>query len=267
VADTGTVISSGSRSPYGTRQERAVRSAAPRCCLQGCHPARCRAARASGFACPRRPVRLHGFTASRLHAPPHPSRPPPGGPQGGPCTNTNYGTPRSPTTPRTAPTPRCCSPGPGTPPCAPSSATPAPAPEALARPGPRPSRQTTRPLATHPAAERTALPQFVPLSSSRGGAWAAAVMGFGTSCLSAAWIGLRLAYGNRRVRGVGTPTGCHVVLSDEVARRSARTVNRMLKAVVGFYEFHGRRGTILPGSGRSGAQRLGSATAASAAGL
>jgi len=92
-------------------------------------------------------------------------------------------------------------------------------------------------------------------------------MGFGTSYLSAAWIGLRLAYGNRRVRGVGTPTGCHVVLSDEVARRSAPTVNRMLKAVVGFYEFHGRRGTILPGSGRSGAQRLGSATTVSAAGL
>lgn len=59
----------------------------------------------------------------------------------------------------------------------------------------------------------------------------------------------------------------NVVLSDEVARRSARTVNRMLKAVVGFYEFHGRRGMILPGSGRSDAQGLGSATTVSATGL
>jgi site-specific recombinase XerD len=33
-----------------------------------------------------------------------------------------------------------------------------------------------------------------------------------------------------------------VVLAEEAARRSARTVNRMLTAVVAFYEFHGRRG-------------------------
>lgn len=36
-----------------------------------------------------------------------------------------------------------------------------------------------------------------------------------------------------------------VLLSDDVARRSARTVNRILTAVVGFYEFHGRRGNDL----------------------
>ena len=36
-----------------------------------------------------------------------------------------------------------------------------------------------------------------------------------------------------------------VVLSEDAARRSARTVNRMLTAVVGFYEFQGRRGNPL----------------------
>jgi integrase/recombinase XerD len=36
-----------------------------------------------------------------------------------------------------------------------------------------------------------------------------------------------------------------VVLSELAARRSARTVNRMLTAVVGFYEFQGRRGNSL----------------------
>jgi integrase/recombinase XerD len=36
-----------------------------------------------------------------------------------------------------------------------------------------------------------------------------------------------------------------VVLSELAARRSARTVNRMLTAVVGFYEFQGRRGSSL----------------------
>ena len=36
-----------------------------------------------------------------------------------------------------------------------------------------------------------------------------------------------------------------VVLAEEAARRSARTVNRMLTGVVAFYEFHGRRGTDL----------------------
>jgi site-specific recombinase XerD len=35
------------------------------------------------------------------------------------------------------------------------------------------------------------------------------------------------------------------VLRDETARRSAKTVNRVLTAVVGFYEFHGRRGNDL----------------------
>ena len=36
-----------------------------------------------------------------------------------------------------------------------------------------------------------------------------------------------------------------VVLAEEAARRSARTVNRMLTGVVCFYEFHGRRGNDL----------------------
>ena len=36
-----------------------------------------------------------------------------------------------------------------------------------------------------------------------------------------------------------------VVLSELAARRSARTVNRMLTAVMAFYEFHGRRGSSL----------------------
>ena len=34
-----------------------------------------------------------------------------------------------------------------------------------------------------------------------------------------------------------------LVLSEQAAKRSASTVNRMLAAVVSFYEFHGRRGT------------------------
>ncbi len=41
------------------------------------------------------------------------------------------------------------------------------------------------------------------------------------------------------------PASNVILLSDEVARRSAKTVNRMLTAVVGFYEFHGRRGNDL----------------------
>jgi len=69
------------------------------------------------------------------NTPPHPSRPPPDSRQGGPCTN--YAIPRLPTMPRAAPTPRCCSLGPDTPPCAPSSATPDPAP--------KPSPATPRP--------------------------------------------------------------------------------------------------------------------------
>ena len=36
-----------------------------------------------------------------------------------------------------------------------------------------------------------------------------------------------------------------LVLSEDAARRSARTVNRMLTGVVGFYEFQGRRGNTL----------------------
>ena len=36
-----------------------------------------------------------------------------------------------------------------------------------------------------------------------------------------------------------------VVLADEAARLSARTVNRMLSGVVGFYEFQARRGSTL----------------------
>jgi hypothetical protein len=36
-----------------------------------------------------------------------------------------------------------------------------------------------------------------------------------------------------------------IVLSERAARRCARTVNRMLTAVVGFYEFQGRRGNRL----------------------
>ena len=36
-----------------------------------------------------------------------------------------------------------------------------------------------------------------------------------------------------------------LVLSEEAAKRSASTVNRMLAAVVSFYEFHGRRGNEL----------------------
>ena len=36
-----------------------------------------------------------------------------------------------------------------------------------------------------------------------------------------------------------------VVLAEEAARLSARTVNRMLSGVVGFYEFQARRGATL----------------------
>ena len=36
-----------------------------------------------------------------------------------------------------------------------------------------------------------------------------------------------------------------LVLSEQAAKRSASTVNRMLAAVVSFYEFHGRRGNEL----------------------
>jgi hypothetical protein len=36
-----------------------------------------------------------------------------------------------------------------------------------------------------------------------------------------------------------------VVLAEESARLSARTVNRMLSGVVGFYEFQARRGSTL----------------------
>ena len=47
-----------------------------------------------------------------------------------------------------------------------------------------------------------------------------------------------------------------VVLAEEAARLSARTVNRMLSGVVGFYEFQARRGgNAGPGSGREDAQR------------
>ena len=41
------------------------------------------------------------------------------------------------------------------------------------------------------------------------------------------------------------PAANVVVLSEEAARRSMSTVNRMLTSVVGFYEFHGRRGNRL----------------------
>ena len=41
------------------------------------------------------------------------------------------------------------------------------------------------------------------------------------------------------------PAANVLVLSEQAARRSARTVNRMLTAVVGFYEFQGRRGNTL----------------------
>jgi integrase/recombinase XerD len=41
------------------------------------------------------------------------------------------------------------------------------------------------------------------------------------------------------------PAANVVLLHDHAARRSARTVNRMLTSVVGFYEFHGRRGNRL----------------------
>ena len=39
-----------------------------------------------------------------------------------------------------------------------------------------------------------------------------------------------------------------LVLSDQAARRSALTVNRMLTGVVSFYEFQGRRGNTLAGA-------------------
>jgi hypothetical protein len=41
------------------------------------------------------------------------------------------------------------------------------------------------------------------------------------------------------------PTENVVVLAEESARLSARTVNRMLSGVVGFYEFQARRGSTL----------------------
>jgi len=41
------------------------------------------------------------------------------------------------------------------------------------------------------------------------------------------------------------PAANVVLLHDHAARRSAKTVNRMLTSVVGFYEFHGRRGNTL----------------------
>ena len=41
------------------------------------------------------------------------------------------------------------------------------------------------------------------------------------------------------------PAGNVVVLAEEAARLSARTVNRMLSGVVGFYEFQARRGSTL----------------------
>ena len=41
------------------------------------------------------------------------------------------------------------------------------------------------------------------------------------------------------------PAGNVVLLHDHAARRSASTVNRMLSSVVGFYEFHARRGNRL----------------------
>ena len=57
----------------------------------------------------------------------------------------------SPTRPKTAPAPPCCSPGPGTPPSAPSSATPAPAP----KPSPATSPPPTQPPgAARPDAKR-----------------------------------------------------------------------------------------------------------------
>jgi integrase/recombinase XerD len=41
------------------------------------------------------------------------------------------------------------------------------------------------------------------------------------------------------------PASNVVLLHDQAARRSARTVNRMLTSIVGFYEFYGRRGNRL----------------------
>ncbi len=38
-----------------------------------------------------------------------------------------------------------------------------------------------------------------------------------------------------------------LVLSEQAAKRSASTVNRMLAAIVSFYEFHGRRGNVWRG--------------------
>jgi integrase/recombinase XerD len=70
---------------------------------------------------------------ARDPAPGQPREPPPGSWRN--CTagpSISCGTPCSPTRPRTALAPPCCSPGPGTPPSAPSSAT-RPGPEAVAR--------------------------------------------------------------------------------------------------------------------------------------
>ncbi len=41
------------------------------------------------------------------------------------------------------------------------------------------------------------------------------------------------------------PAANVVPMSEQAARRAARTVNRMLTSVIGFYEFHGRRGNPL----------------------
>lgn len=44
------------------------------------------------------------------------------------------------------------------------------------------------------------------------------------------------------------PAANVIVLADQAARRSARSVNRMLTAIVAFYEFHARRGHRLAGA-------------------
>ncbi len=60
-----------------------------------------------------------------------------------------------------------------------------------------------------------------------------------------AWSAVMVAELGEFAAWARRPADNVVVLSEDAARRSARTVNRMLTAVVGFYEFQGRCGNPL----------------------
>jgi integrase/recombinase XerD len=65
-----------------------------------------------------------------------------------------------------------------------------------------------------------------------------AARGLAWDAVTIAELGVFAAWARRPAENV-------VVLSEQAARRCARTVNRMLTAVVGFYEFQGRQGNRL----------------------